>query len=269
VRLEYEVIFVLGRPDIEKLARTSSLIFNGTVIELGASSVANLPPRESFAVVRIERSLRSDPALGNLRSKIVTVDLVARGEVQSGDAAIFFTLDWIQGGGMAVHELAHTDTHQEDEVTAAVARLPELHLSERLASALLIVVAEVAEIRPTPFEIRWRNAPQWATASFKISDALRGKPTAHTTVLFPTSGRPSWFRAPRLSEGQRAIFLLHRVPDWPPLPESGQNLTSETFTVLDPADVQPESQRPLIEKLLREGGSHGVRARRQHDSGRA
>ena len=241
-----------SRPELQKLVRDSNLIFSGTVIELGASSVANLAPRDNFAVVWVDNPMRSDPALGDLRRRKITVELLTQGELQPDQKVIFFTLNWIQGGGIAAREVTHLETQQEDEVAAEVARMPERHLAERLASAILVVVAEVTEIKATPFDIRWRNAPQWATASFRNVEALRGQPIENMVVLFPTSGRPMWARSPRLRKGQRGIFLLHRPPDWPPLPDLGPTLTSAVFTVLDPADVQPVSQRPLVEKLLRQ-----------------
>jgi hypothetical protein len=247
---DVEIVMRNTRPEIQELVREASLIFSGTVVELGASSVSNLAPRDNFAVVRVDNPLRSDPALGDLRRRKITVELLEPGELQPDERVIFFTLNWIHGGGIAAREVTHLETQQEDEVAAEVARLPERHLAERLAGAILVVVAEVTETKPTPFDVRWRNAPQWATASFRIVEALRGQPIENLVVLFPTSGRPMWTPSPRLTKGQRAIFLLHRPPDWPPLPDSGATLTSAVFTVLDPADVQPESQRPLIERLL-------------------
>src|SRR5439155_1027950 len=151
-----DIVMRNTRPEIQELVREASLIFSGTVVELGASSVSNLAPRDNFAVVRVDNPLRSDPALGDLRRRKITVELLEQGELQPDERVIFF----------------------------------------------------------------------------------------------PTSGRPMWTPSPRLTKGQRAIFLLHRPPDWPPLPDSGATLTSAVFTVLDPADVQPESQRPLIERLL-------------------
>jgi hypothetical protein len=161
-------------------------------------------------------------------------------------------LNWIQGKGIAAREIAHMETQHEDEVAAEVARMPERHLAERLADSILVVVADVAETNPTPFDVRWRNAPQWATATLRNVEGLQGQPPDDMVVLFPTSARPMWARAPRLKGGQRGIFLLHRPPDWPPLPDLGPDLSSAVFTVLDPADVQPASQRSLIEKMLRE-----------------
>lgn len=239
-----------NRSEVQKLVSDSSLIFSGTVIELGASSVANLPPRDNFAVVSVDNPLRFDPALGDLRRRKITVALLKRGELQPDEKAVFFTLDWIQGGGIAVREVAHLPARQEDAVAAEVERLPERHLAERLASAMLVVMAEVSEIKPTPFDIRSRDAPQWATARFRNLEALKGQPIENMVALFPTSGRPMWARSPRLKRRQRGIFLLHRPPDWPPLPDLGPTIISAVYTLLDQADVQPESQRPLIEKLL-------------------
>jgi hypothetical protein len=241
-----------SQPELQRLVHDSSLIFSGTVIELGASSVANLAPRDNFAVVLVDKPMRFDSALGDLRRKKITVALLKAGELQQDEKAIFFTLNWIQGGGIAAREVSHVNPQQEDEVAGEVARLPERHLAERLASAMLVLVAEVSKTKTTPFDIRSRDAPQWAIASFRNIEALLGKPGKNMLVLFPTSARPMWSRSPRLKEGERAIYLLQRPPDWPRVPDSSPNLTSAIYTLLDPADVQPESQRPLIEKLLGE-----------------
>lgn len=243
-----------SRPDLQKLVHDSSLIFTGTVILLNASSVANLPPRNNFAVVRIEHSLRSDPALGSLHGQPVTVELLERGELQPDEKLVFFTQDWIQGGGIAVRELAHLDAEQESRVAEEVARQPERHLSERLEDAVLVVLAEVTAVEPAPFDPRWRNSPQWALGTLRVLKVLKGEPPKRVTVLFPTSQRPMWARAPRLSEGQRSIFLLHRPPDWVSGSEPKAKIDPEAFTVLDPADVQPESPLSSVEGHLGKRG---------------
>jgi hypothetical protein len=235
--------------NIAKLVRGSTLIFSGTVVALGVSSVANLPPRDNFALVRVDRLLRSDSAL-DLRDQLVTVALLDRGELGSGAPAIFFTTDWIHGGGIAAREVAHINVQQEAEVAAEVALLPERHLAERLAGAPLVVVAEITRVEPTPFDVRWRNAPQWAAASLGSIEVLRGEVQPDSMVLFPTSTRPTWILSPRLRTGQRVILILRRPSDWPPLPESHPY---HAFTALDPADVQPTAERPLVEKLLAQG----------------
>jgi hypothetical protein len=241
-------------PQIQELVSKSSLIFSGTVIALGASSVANLAPRNNFILARIDGPLKSDPALGNLRGKLVTVELLDTCEIQVPSRLIFFTQDWIHGGGIAAREVAHVGVESKKVVRAEVERLPERQLAERLADAVYIVLAEVVRIEPTPFDIRWRHSPQWATAPLKILKTLRGQPTQDITVLVPTVQWPIWARAPRLKARQRAIFLLRRPPDWTVPPESKDKFIS-AFTALNPEDVQPESRLALIEKLLSRGGS--------------
>ena len=237
---------------LQELVSDAHLIFTATVLEIGASSVENLPPQDDFVVVMVERPLRSEPGLGDLRRKKMTVKLLKTGDLRLEDRVIFFTLNWIQGGGIAVREIGHLGIQLEDDVAEEVGRLPMRHLADRVADSLLIAVAEVTAINPTPFEIRWRSAPQWATASLQKIEPLWGHPPEEMVILFPTSERPIWARSPRLKEGQRGIFLLHRPPDWPPLPQSDAPIRSAVFTVLDPADVQPESQRPVIEAMLSE-----------------
>jgi hypothetical protein len=244
-----------SQSDIQEFVRGSSLIFSATVIKLNASSVTSLAARDNLAVVRVDRALRSDRALGDLRGKSVTVELLDVGELQPKERMIFFTLDWIHGGGIAAREVAHVDAKRENEVTAEVERLPERHLAERVADAVLIVLAEVTRIKLTPFDISWRNAPQWGAGTLRIVEVLRGQPGPNTTVLFPTSERPMWASAPRLTKGQRAIFLLHLRPDWAELPDSGPILTSGAFCALDSADIQPESAHPLVAGRLGLGGS--------------
>jgi len=95
------------RPEIEELVRDANLIFSGTVVELGTSSVFNLAPRDNVAVVMVDNRLRFDPALGDLRRRRITVELLRQGEPQPDKKVIFFTLNWIQGGGIAAREVAH------------------------------------------------------------------------------------------------------------------------------------------------------------------
>lgn len=48
---------------LEKLICSSSLIFSGTVVQRGVSTVPILQPSENLVVVRVDRGLRVDPLL--------------------------------------------------------------------------------------------------------------------------------------------------------------------------------------------------------------
>ena len=60
------------------------------------------------------------------------------------------------------------------------------------------------------------------------------------TVWFPASDDIGWFRAPKLKEGQAAVFLLRRAR------ERGL----QGFTALDSLDVQPAAERDRIRRMI-------------------
>ena len=257
-------------PELQKLVRDSNLIFSGTVVELGASSVANLAPRDNFAVVSVDRSLRCDAALGDLRRKKVTVELLDQGGLQPDQRSLFFTSNWIQGGGIAVREVARIETQQEDGVAAEVARLPERHLAERLADSTLVVLAEVAETRSTPFDIRWRNAPQWATASFRNIEALQGEPNRGHGGLVSDQRTANVGARAALKEGPAWHLPVAPSPGLATSPEFGTEPHLGDLHRVRPGRCRSPCPCGLWWKnCLGNGGSDDGRARGQHRSGGA
>ncbi len=245
-------------PDIEELVIASSLVFAGTVVQQGASTEPSLPARDNFIVVRVDRGLRVDPVLGDLRGTKVTVAMLAAGELRPGEQAVFFTNSWIHGGGIAVHEVAHLGIETEGEVAAAVARLPELHLAERLKQAERVVVAQVAAVRPLPIVAAERDAPLWALAELKVVQVLKGESEDTAMLYFPTSQARPWYSAPRFKEGQRGTFILQREVERANAPRD-EDIGAPGFTALDPADFQPSEKlaqvRTLLATLNAQGGA--------------
>src|SRR5262249_34858339 len=127
-----------GSPSIEELTRSSSLVFAGTVLDVGASNLRALRAQENLVLVRVNRALRVDPALGDLRRRSVTLETQTADRLQPGEQAVFFTQSWIHGEEIAVREVARVDVGRADEVAAVAARLPELHLVDRLADAAVV-----------------------------------------------------------------------------------------------------------------------------------
>jgi hypothetical protein len=78
-------------PTVLELTRSSSLVFTETVQERGASSVPAVAASEKLVTVRVDRALRVDPVLGDLRGKIVTVVAAAPETLTPGQRAVFFT----------------------------------------------------------------------------------------------------------------------------------------------------------------------------------
>jgi hypothetical protein len=236
------------RPPDESLVRSTGLIFAGTVVELGRSSVPAIKPADNLVVVRVDRGLRVDKALGDIRGKMITVAVKDPKAFQTGQQAVFFTNSWIHGQGIAVREVEHADVRVQDSVAAVVARLPEIHLTDRLRAAVLVVHAEVISVGPVERFSLLRDDALWRPAELHVLRVLRGAPPSPTIAYFPTAKHPDWARAPRLSERQRGIFILHA-------PASGRHpslaaLPAGALILTDPDDFQPESRLAEVEKLV-------------------
>lgn len=227
---------------IERLVRSSGTIFTGTVIHGNRSTVPTLRPDERLAVVKVERVLQSTLDLPDE----VTVKMEDAHRLEAGERAVIFSHLWIVGEGIAVREEAHLDTGQAEAVAVEIALLPLKLLSERIASALLIVAGDVVDIvpsEPTPFD---RRPGEWAVAEVEVAAVLKGKPRKTVHVHFPTDRHPVRTRAPHFRRGQRGIFLLHH-----PSRISGEGgLEREDFVALDPLDFQPEQQWHTVRELI-------------------
>lgn len=235
-------------PSIPDLTRSASLIFSGTVLRIGHSTVPIVPPRENLVLVRLDRGLHVDRVLGDLRGKQITMAAAVPQSLSPSQQAVFFTHSWVHGRGIAVRELEHVDIGEEENVAAAVAELPEVHLLERLQRAELVAEAEVMRISTVQKHSRERKVALWAAAELRVKKVLRGKAQESTTVHFPTAEWPPWTDAPRFKEHQRGVFILHA-------PNRNGTLSEATLEVgslvaLNPADFQAESQLKDVGELL-------------------
>jgi hypothetical protein len=198
-------------------------------------------------LVRVERGLRIDRALGAVEGRIVTVEIGDPRPIAVGDRAVFFATNWVQGDEIAVHEVARRAASAAGPVATAVRRLPDIHLAERLAAADAVVDAHVTATRALDLPLE-RRAPWWAEATLDVVATLRGD-AAGMRLFFPTHDSQHWYGAPRPAAGDRGVFALRRddpeAEGW--LEQVG---TADAVTALDPADVQPESQLARVQKLL-------------------
>jgi hypothetical protein len=239
-----------AQASIDALVQSAGMIFSGTVTEIGASSVPTLPPSPSLGVVLVDRTFRADEILGDLQGRSITVEPREGDALHRGEQAIFFTRSWIHDRGIAVDEVARLDVSEAAAVADAVARLPELHLGDRLQDAAAVVEGTVAGVRPVEQKTRERNAAKWAAADLNVTRVLHGDAPESVVVYFPTADHPLWEDAPRFYEGQSGIFVL-RSPARDATP-SEASLEEGSFTALDPADFQQESQLPVVQKLISE-----------------
>src|SRR6266436_260178 len=89
------------------LVKQSSIVFAGTVSQLGATSFAGVPKSAQTIVVRVDSVLKKPAAVSLKKGDNVTVELKDPSAFQQGIQATFYTEGWIFGSGVAVKELGH------------------------------------------------------------------------------------------------------------------------------------------------------------------
>lgn len=240
------------------VAQSTSFIFTGVVVEVGASNVAALASGPELITVRITRVLRSPPAVGDLTGRLITVATRSVRALRAGGAAVFFTRSWIRGDTIAVQEVLRMGMDSERDAEAAVAAIPEADLRNRLAIAELVTLATVSAVRDVPNQRPSRHGPNWKAAELDVQTFLKGT-TQQVTLLFPTATTVEWYRSPRFAAGQKAIFIVRRddprAAAW--VDEDAMGLAARTS--LDAADVRSPSEESKIGTLIAALGDQGPR----------
>ena len=237
-----------GAEEVDRLVEESSYVFKGAVTQLNASNEPAIRPGPGLIVAHVNEAFRASPSVGinGLRGRDVTV-LLAGGEAPAlGEELLVFANEWLYGVQIALREVTHrrATAQAEREVVTAVERLPNRRLEARLDGAELVVEGEVESIVPSPIPDGMNlHSPYYQLAIVRVASKLKGECGERVNVLFPTNPAPPWRTAPRLKEGERAVFILRH--------ETILKAPPEFFTALDPDDVQPRESLNRIRSLLR------------------
>src|SRR5947199_7472233 len=170
------------------LVKQSDIIFIGTVTQVGAVAVPEVPPSERTVVVRVDQVLEKPAPVALTAGDSVTVEAARAGSLKAGIQATFYTTGWIFGRGVAVREVGH-EPGQSPVVTAdareAVARARALvndaDLKAHIQRAAMVVAGRVAQVRPAelaaaparPKRIT-EHDPDWQEAIIQVEDGIKG-----------------------------------------------------------------------------------------------
>jgi hypothetical protein len=228
---------------LEELVDVSTVIFVGTVRNIGASMMPEVPASDEIVVVTVDSILRSAPVLGDLKGTAVTVHVKEPKELKVGEQAIFCTKVWIYGEQLALAEVGRMDTNRESEVASAIAAGPDRKLAAWLDKAEMVVAGVVEAVSEADVvEPISEHAPEWKKATMRV-ESLDGRLSAsQVEVLFPGSDESVFEATPKLNPGQEGVFVLHRG--------KGPFAPPDALTILDPRDVHPPSARDRIRQLL-------------------
>src|SRR2546430_752408 len=97
---------LLGSPAITQMSRAalvkqSDIVFIGTVTQVGAVAVSEVPASARTVVARVDQVLEKPAAVDLKPGDSVTVETVRPGSLKAGTQATFYATGWIFGRGVA------------------------------------------------------------------------------------------------------------------------------------------------------------------------
>lgn len=238
---------------LDKLVPASELIFRGTVLQTGTSTI-DIPDTNRLAVVRVDEIFHAARTFQHLRSQSVTVMLADTSEIRRGDQRTFFTRGWYFGSSVGVAEIGHTDAASGERATRLVADIKKVRLEhadmeikERLATADAVVIGRVIAIRKSAIRPKGltEHDPDWHEAEIKVDRVLKGAvgPGNTVTLLFARSEDVMWYRAPKFRVGTEGTWLLR------PFEFAGAKL--KLPAAVDNKDFFPKAEQSKVERLLK------------------
>ena len=143
------------------MADEPSFVFEGTVVEVGAATLASIEVNDLTAIVRVDRVLRAPEAMERIAGREITVRL--RRKAEAGATAVFSADGWIYGESLAVIETgtrgkvaapppaAAADAEPRVESAAAADRAERFRtaLKARADEASAVVVGRVTGVMAT------------------------------------------------------------------------------------------------------------------------
>ena len=252
------------------LARQSSIVFSGTVSQLGAASFAGVPQSPNTIVVRVDTVLKKPSAISLKKGDNVTVELKDPSGFQQGTQATFYTDGWIFGSGVAVKELGHEfnagggaaasgGPAGEAALGQTQDQISDQDLQNRLNSADFVVIGRVTEVRrwnvpksATPHRVS-EHDPDWHEAVIKVQSVLKGGQVKGNKVVvrFPGRNDVAWVHSPKFEKNQQGIFCLNRDQASGVPTEKVGGRQVNVYTCLGHGDSLPMSDAPRVRSLLK------------------
>ncbi len=251
------------------LAKQSSIVFSGTVSQLGAVSFAGVPQSTQTIVVRVDSVLKKPPAVSLKKGDNVTVELKDPSAFQQGTQATFYTEGWIFGSGVAVKELGHDFNpggasapgagRGETALGYTQEQISDQELRDRLNSADFVVIGRVTDVHrwtvpksATPHRVS-EHDPDWHEAVVEVQSVLKGAQVKGNKVVvrFPGRNDVAWVHSPKFEKNQQGIFCLNRdQTSGVPTEKVGGRQVS-VYTCLGHGDSLPMSDAPRVRSLLK------------------
>jgi hypothetical protein len=242
---------------LTELLRKAPISFVGTVENLGAATMSDVPIDERTAVVFVDHVLHAPEPFVGLEGHRVTLQLADDGEpIAEGQSATFFAEGLAYGETVALKEVGRlpvdaVEPHVMRAVEggepafAALEREVEAdRFREHADAADAVIVGRVMGLQNVGDPPRSEHDPDWWKATIDVVHVERGDVAPGSVeVLYPNSLDVRWRKSPKPKASQEGVWVLHAT--------EGALREFAPFRILDPQDYHP------VERLeaLRENGS--------------
>jgi hypothetical protein len=239
---------------IKSLLAQAPVSFVGTVKNLHATTMSDLPVDDHTAVVSVDHVLHAPPTFANIEGHRVTVQLSPTAAIPAaGESAAFFVEGLAFGDSIAVREIGRLPVATvEPRATAAATagkvagafsdlqqELRDSALRERMRAADAVVVGRVTGVAKVGAPSRSEHDPDWWSATIEVDHVERGNVSGgKVEVLFPASRDVRWRHVPKPHAAQSGVWLLHATKDG--LQRLGQ------FRLEHEDDYQPTQRLDLL-----------------------
>src|SRR5881409_2512959 len=248
------------------LVKQSDIIFIGTVTQVHAVAVPEVPASDRTIVVRIDQVLEKPAAVALTPGDSVTVQTARPGSLKPGTQATFYTTGWVFGRGVAVREVGHEPgrspvvvADQQEAVKRARRDVNDAELRARIEKAAMVVAGRVEQVRPAelaaaparPKRIS-EHDPDWQEAIIHVEDGIKGAQAGERVLVrFPGSPDVAWVGTPKFAVGQEGTFLLHKdsTTGSPLTMNAGRSVPA--YTALHKVDVLSKQDATRVRALIR------------------
>src|SRR5216117_3319944 len=248
------------------LVKQSDIIFIGTVTQLCAVAVPEVPASDRTIVVRVDQVLEKPAAIALGPGDSVTVQTVRPGSLKPGTQATFYTTGWIFGRGVAVREVGHEPDRSPvvvaDQQEAVARARRDVHVADlraHIEKAAMVVAGRVEQVRPAelaaaparPKRIT-EHDPDWQEAIIQVEDGIKGAQAGERVVVrFPGSSDVAWVGTPKFAVGEEGTFLLHKdsTTGSPLTMIAGRSVPA--YTALHKVDVLSKQDATRVRALIK------------------
>lgn len=258
------------QPSRAELLQKVSIVFVGTVTEIGAVSFPGVPVSRQTLVVQVDTVLEKPAGVALAVGDKVTVQVKDPSAFRPGKQATFYCRSWIYGEGLALRALGHEI--MTEKLTAAAAEeyqqsmtqigkaLDDAALRARIQAADVVLAGRVVAVRPatmmamdTRREPISEHAPNWQEAVIRVESSIKGAEAGQEIVVrFPGSNDVAWYNVPKFKKGQEGTFFLKQdaVSGAPKALHAGA--TVDAYTALSPKDVLPKQAAARVRALSKQ-----------------